>query len=281
MNMKDFLKWVFYSLYYLLLRIWYGERVVYLDCRPHKNNFGDLFNLWLVSELSGKKVIKVQSDYFHGKHMMAAGSIIDHAQRSTIIWGSGLISASIEFQSELINVRAVRGKLTRQRLIEKGIACPEIYGDPALLIPILYPRLERHKKIFKLGVIPHYVDKEHEWISRIKNDENVLIIDIQNANIFAFIDDVLSCDVIVSSSLHGLIVADAYQIPNVWIRLTDDVIGGDFKFLDYYSVSDRNPECFSVDSITSVYELLNFADRTNVRENFEDLMRVFPFPRAS
>jgi pyruvyltransferase len=235
----------------------------------------------MVSELSGKKVIKVQSDYFHGNHMMAAGSIIDHAQRSTIIWGSGLISSSIEFKSEMINVRAVRGKLTRQRLIERGVACPEIYGDPALLIPKLYPKLDRHKKIFKLGVIPHYVDKEHEWIGRIKKDENVLLIDIQNANIFAFIDEVLSCDVIVSSSLHGLIVADAYQIPNVWIRLSDDVIGGDFKFLDYYSVSDRNPECFGVESIKSVYELLKFADRTNFRVNFEDLMMVFPYPTAS
>jgi hypothetical protein len=42
--------------------------------------------------------------------------------------------------------------------------------------------------------------------------------------------------------LHGLIVADSLGIPNAWIE-SPDLIGGRFKFDDYYSSLDvcENP----------------------------------------
>ena len=49
------------------------------------------------------------------------------------------------------------------------------------------------------------------------------------------IDQIKSCENIISSSLHGLIVSDAYGIPNVWIKISDNINGGEFKFKDYFS----------------------------------------------
>jgi hypothetical protein len=43
------------------------------------------------------------------------------------------------------------------------------------------------------------------------------------------------CKLILSQSLHGLIVADALGIPNVWIEPSSKMIGGEFKFHDYFS----------------------------------------------
>ena len=51
-----------------------------------------------------------------------------------------------------------------------------------------------------------------------------------------FIDELASCESIFSSSLHGVIVAQAYGIPAQWITVKDSPINDDqnFKFEDYF-----------------------------------------------
>ena len=53
------------------------------------------------------------------------------------------------------------------------------------------------------------------------------------------IADLTSCELIFSSSLHGLIVADSFGIPNIHMELSDKLVGGNFKFEDYYSSVDK------------------------------------------
>lgn len=54
-----------------------------------------------------------------------------------------------------------------------------------------------------------------------------------------FVDEIKSCKKIVSSSLHGCIIAESYGIPVEWIVLSDKVLGNGFKFRDYLSATDR------------------------------------------
>ena len=68
----------------------------------------------------------------------------------------------------------------------------------------------------------------------------------------SFIDDICSCEAIVSSSLHGIIIADAYEIPNVWISLDENHPDDNFKFKDYYlSVNKDISKPLNFDTITS------------------------------
>lgn len=91
-----------------------------------------------------------------------------------------------------------------------------------------------------IGVIPHYVDKNNEIITSLPLNAGLKIIDVES-NCLEVLSDISSCDYVISSSLHGLICADAYGMPNARISLSNKIGGGDFKFNDYcYGVS-REP----------------------------------------
>src|SRR5690554_4142773 len=168
------------------------------------------------------------------------GSSIHLSDQNSIIWGAGCISPRHLPANKPKSTKAVRGPLTRDLLINNEIDCPEIYGDPALLLPIIYSP-KRHRKKYKLGVIPHYIDKDNKTIQLIKDRKDILIINIEvGSNFKYFINQIVSCEEVISSSLHGLIVADAYGIPNDWCEFGDKVIGDGFKFKDYFASVGRS-----------------------------------------
>lgn len=218
-------------------------------------NWGDAINPILVGFLSGKKV-KLQQSRGCDRYL-AIGSVLSMADNRTEVWGSGFRDHTERLELKPKKVHAVRGPLTRGILLESGIDCPEIFGDPALLLPFFYnPKIV---KKYRIGIIPHYIDKDHPWIIEQMKSPDVLIIDVQG-DIFEFVRMVNSCRVIVSSSLHGLICADSYNIPNVWIKLSNntDAIGGDFKFHDYFlSVNNCIPQCIKVSNKTQIAEIIS------------------------
>ena len=195
---------------------------------PHKPNWGDELNKTLVSYLSGGEV---QYGTRVDKHYLCIGSILRLANENSVVWGSGFIKENEEAAGEGLFL-AVRGPLSRNKLLDQGFSCPQIYGDPALLLPRFYnPPIT---KKYKLGIIPHYIDQDNEWLDQFKDNPNVNIINILNPNVLEFVDEIKKCDVILSSSLHGIICGDAYGIPSYWIKLSDKVIGEGFKFRDYF-----------------------------------------------
>ena len=198
----------------------------------HKTkNVGDTLTPILLEYFTGEKVEFTERNE-QGK-LVGVGSIISGVRDNDIVWGAGCISETENIrQYQNVKYLAVRGKLTEKKL---GITCG-VYGDPALLLPLLYnPKIE---KKYKVGFIPHYADKNHPFVNKIKNDEGVKIIDIKQ-DYKTFIDEVLSCKDIVSSSLHGIIIAEAYGIPAMWLKLSDLVLGNGFKFMDYLSGTGR------------------------------------------
>lgn len=155
----------------------------------------------------------------------------------TIVWGAGVIDDQIDMRAVPKQVLAVRGPLSRDYLRRRGIDCPEVYGDPALLIPYFYqPKFIRPTK-GKIGVIPHYSDKRSTVWSAIKeSNKDLTFIDIVNYGKWTdFIDQICDCDAIFSSSLHGLVVAESYGIPSYWFEVSRKVIGNGFKFRDFYA----------------------------------------------
>ncbi|HHD80168.1 MAG TPA: polysaccharide pyruvyl transferase family protein [Campylobacterales bacterium] len=242
------------------------------------HNFGDILNPIFIHELSHKKVVWINPTTYDYPNYIVIGSILDRVNRYSTIWGAGFISQESQCPQKPLKVCAVRGPLTRKKLLESGIECPEVYGDPALLLPKIYsPKIE---KKYKLGIIAHYIDMGNPWIKTI-NDADILILNIQSENPYDFIDQVYSCEKIASSSLHGLIVADAYSIPSLWLEFSDKVVGKGFKFHDYFmSVGRKDTAPVVVTEKTTINFLLDNFPSYKIEIDLIKLIKASPFKYA-
>lgn len=93
------------------------------------------------------------------------------------------------------------------------------------------------------------------------------IIDLGSKDVPGIIESLLSCRRIASSSLHGLILADAYGIPSAWLMAEADKggsrpKGGEFKYYDYFASirKFREPQELGVSSGKPRPEGLSYAD---------------------
>lgn len=242
-----------------------------------RNNWGDLLNKTLLEKISRKKVVWIN----HGNSLekyICIGSILQRADAGSIIWGAGFLSNSRKLSITPKKICAVRGKLTRNIIIGQGIDCPEVYGDPALLYPKYYrPDI---KKKYKLGIIPHYVDATNEWF-KTNTSKEVLKIDILSG-IDKVVDQILSCEMIGSSSLHGIIAADAYGIPSKWLEFSDKVLGGGFKFEDYYSsVNREHCKSLRVGNDTTINDIIDSFEQYDFNIDLRQLFNACPFRQIS
>lgn len=279
-NKNDFLKKIkiyFYRRIYKLLMTGAQKEKdsVRLFWFKNTQNFGDSLNPILLQTLTGKSVKWVKF-YTPKLHYIAIGSILETATKDTVVWGSGFISEEKHCFEKPQKICAVRGPKSREILINDGIECPEIYGDPALLLPKIYSPMIQKK--YKLGIIPHFIDKENAWLQNIKQNNDVKFIDIQNPDIFKVIDEILSCEKIASSSLHGIIVADAYHIPSLWIEFSDKVMGKGFKFLDYFlSVNRKDTKPLLINGKVTIEEIESHFYEYSIEINIDKLLEAAPF----
>ena len=208
-----------------------------------RNSWGDDINIGMLEEISDLKVLVMNRSrvftHLPVKTYSCIGSILGECFGKNLeIWGSGFRSDKSRIHVLPRKVHSVRGPLTRQALIRQGIDCPEVYGDPALLVSKYYRPKPGRK--YKYGIIPHYADEKNPLVRAIISRPDVLVISMADYKHWHDIPDaVCSCEMIVSSSLHGLIVADSYGIPNMWVRFSDNIAGGNFKYLDYFASVGR------------------------------------------
>lgn len=216
-----------YFLYYIgrifsngIVRVYYWKK---------HQNFGDLLTPALLRHYG------ITPIYFqpHRAQVIAIGSLIEHIKNdyNGIILGTGAIEETTRIRFPKAKVLGVRGKLTQNLL---NIKNEIILGDPGLLVSKLINI--RSSKKYKLGIIPHYFDWGNPKIMQLYNNypKEITIINVQNEPI-SVIKNIDECENILSSSLHGLISADSLGVPNRWIHLSP-LLGGDFKFRDYYTV---------------------------------------------
>lgn len=233
------------------------------------DNVGDALSPLIVAHLSGRDILHVPKQA-HCK-LVSTGSVLHNTRAGDVVWGSGALSPENRIRSTRIDVRAVRGPLTRKELLRRGVDCPEIYGDPGILLPRLFPVQPPSVRPFALGIVPHYKDKG----AVEAKDPRVKVIDVETPP-EKFVAELASCERVVASSLHGVILAEAYGIPADWVILSDQVTGGNFKFHDYYLGTGREPP----EPLTAS-SLLFERDWTPPRFNREGLLAAFPFPAGA
>lgn len=195
---------------------------VYWSKDPRPGNFGDILTPYIL-------------DYYNIPYQFSKknydticiGSIAAKTKENVNVLGSGIISKN-DNVNPFAKWHFVRGPHTRDAVINAGGKCPEIYGDPALLLPLLF---EGSKKEHEVGIVPHYVD--YSQVKSLHNSE--FVIDVLNKDPLEVVKQITKCKYILSSSLHGIIVANAYNIPAAWIKFSNNLHGDDIKFSDYFS----------------------------------------------
>lgn len=284
-------------------------------------NFGDALNPYIIEKLTDKKVrfsdiylyglspvifiktlthqllngnvslsdyIRYISGYFikKPKILVAIGSVLQRVKSENIIvWGSGIIMWDV---TKFANAQflAVRGKKTVEKIKEFGYRAPDVIGDPALLLPLVC-EIKVEKK-YKIGLIPHFM--HHSEIEENLNNPDILLINILDP-IEKIINEINSCDFTFSTSLHGIIVSHAYQIPSLWVTNYSHCLDGDdIKYWDYFSAVDienykpvdlKTILNSDTESLLKIFEsfkpkdcLPSFEIIQTVQKN---LLKVFPF----
>ncbi len=246
----------------LLLKLrnaWCGlwHTYVYTGQYTTNRNFGDALGMWLPQLLgvNGGRLLPKRfvfaRQYARGTNIQMVGSTLGDVDEHSVVCGAGAVSADQRARGVPQKIVSVRGPLTRDILLSQGIDCPAVYGDPAMLLPLFYTPTHSVKK-YKIGLIPHYVDKDNAIVQRLLRNKDIHSIDIllpKNRGLKMsierywkqWIDDLCACECVVSSSLHGLIIAEAYGIPTVWAKFSDNVNGNDFKYYDYYQSINTPP----------------------------------------
>lgn len=201
-------------------------------------NAGDWYSPLICECLSGRRVDYAPPDRCD---LVAVGSLLRRLNRShwlhrlgvrrrLDIWGTGTLRADDRLAGRH-RVHAVRGALTRDRL-DAGNAT-EVLGDPGLLAARLVPPASG--KRFAVGLVAHAADRSDPAIQAfLAAHPTVTDIDITSP-VTSVLEQISACEFVVSSSLHGLVFADAYRVPNAWVVISDRLIGGRHKFDDYYS----------------------------------------------
>ncbi|MDY7029697.1 MAG: polysaccharide pyruvyl transferase family protein [Spirochaetota bacterium] len=211
-------------------------------------NFGDYISGIVVAETARKLGLK-RSNIPAGQKLLAIGSVLHFAQNGDIIWGTGIngkISRERHAFSTL-DVRMVRGPMTRGFLVQKGMIVEDVFGDPALLLPTLFPGITRKTTPNKIIVLPNL----NELALVKKKVPKTMRIVSPLAHWKRVVHEILTSELVLSSSLHGIILSEAFGVPVRFVMPA----GGEtlFKYQDYFLGTgrhlDRPPDTF-MDTIT-------------------------------
>lgn len=213
------------------------KNIFWWEPKNGKNNAGDHLGKVIVQAVLSTYDKTILDKKTSKNKLLSIGSVMHFANDGDCIWGTG-INGKID-KSKLsfsqLDVRAVRGPHSRNILInEKKINVPEVYGDPGLLLPLFYSRelLVEKSKIKDFIIIPH-MNENFETYAKFKSN---VCSPVKGA--LEFTRDIVNSKFVISSSLHGVIIAEAYGIPAVFLHA--DSGESLFKYDDYYNGTGRD-----------------------------------------
>lgn len=251
------------------------------------SNFGDEIGPMIVRELcrrSGLDIEIVPTTEATPAKLLVVGSVLHEACGTDVVWGVGVNSKNrLAFPSNSkISFKAVRGPMTRSVVLDQGLSCPAVYGDPGLLFPMLFDdkirqrRGELEASCAALGIsmpetifIPNINDDRFlpDYVgSSAFPDVMVVRPNWDPITVAAYIS---ASSRVLSSSLHGLVFADSYG------RSTTRVISQyepEFKYTDYYMGTGRRPS----QAYPTIASALQGEESAPLDWDPEPLLQAFP-----
>jgi pyruvyltransferase len=177
------------------------------------NNFGDALAPLLLARFA--YLPRVEWSSVADAEIVSIGSILEQIPKG---WTGYILGTGRHRDSE-IKFRPQSAKI----------------GDPGILANEL---IGRQEKRWDLGIVPHWRDQElaPRFLRLIPKRYSCRVIS-PRLDPIQVIEDIAACHRIVTSSLHGMIVADAIGgIPRrveYCKKFDEESEGGDFKFRDY------------------------------------------------
>lgn len=262
-------------------------------------NMGDILNKDIIEKIFNLKVVR--KNYLFGTlsgigsglgNYTYEGSLLKKIVKrissiispTVYIWGTGFIKykeKDEKLYKRNTNFCAVRGNLSKKRiekLVGKELDIP--VGDAGILASYLIDN-ENIEKKYDVGIIAHYKEKDEKVFKDLcEKFPNSVFIDVQDTP-FNVTKKIAECKTIISSSLHGLIIADSLYVPNIHIVVTDNLLGDGFKFDDYYSaynlshnyIDMNNDTIESLDYIVKNYKLT----KEMIDKKKKEMIDCFPF----
>jgi pyruvyltransferase len=239
-------------------------KLVYWEPANGTVNFGDLLSNIVVSQMLSNYERSLHDEVKTSRRLLAIGSILQFARDNDVIWGSG-VNGKLRQDAHTftdLDVRAVRGPLTADFLHRRKIRAPEIYGDPALLLPRLFPTRFLRRASRPYVVVPNLFD-----LDLVKNWDNV-VSPLSGWN--RCVTEIVEAEFVIASSLHGIIIAEAYGIPARQLRISETE--APFKYQDYYEGTGRT----NVQFATSIPEALEMGGAEPAKCDLGKLVNAFP-----
>lgn len=237
-----------------------GRRIPW---RRPVNNFGDLIGPLLVNRILADRGLDPTVD--RNARLVSVGSIMKMTEPGDVVWGTGVNGKSLALgAAPLLDVRAVRGPLTRQLLSSAGTTVPEVYGDPGLLWSRFWPRESYFgdDPLSPVTVVPNL----HDW-RRDRHIEGVVNPRQHPSKVIA---KIATSKFVCGSSLHGIVIAESFGIP---ARLISPGREPDFKYTDYYAGTGRK----SFTAAGSLEEALEMGGEPAPAWDSQPLLDAFPF----
>ncbi|WP_455133500.1 polysaccharide pyruvyl transferase family protein [Microbacterium aurum] len=192
------------------------------------NNFGDLLGPVIVAALARS----LPRGRGRSGRLLSIGSILHLAHDGDVVWGTGKNGKTADdaHRWRTVDVRATRGPLTRDWLRSRGIDSPEVYGDPALLLPTVFPAFAESVRPRSRGitVVPNLHD-----VPRWRDAEGYLD---PTTRLWQCVRTIAESSHVVASSLHGVIVAETFGVPASLLKPGAEDL---FKYEDYYRGTGR------------------------------------------
>ena len=273
------------------------------------HNMGDRLNELIIEKCFGCEVVRCSfldgelcaigsclgMYTLHGTFLMRIRQRFNGIVRPRVsIWGTGFINYSDcegRFFKRNMDFCAVRGELTRKRVEQMtGLRLDIPTADAGILASELLEELP--PKCYDVGVVPHLCDLKDPKASELllayakgeedlRQAENVRLINVKDEPL-KVVKEIAQCRYILSSSLHGLIVADSLGIPNLHVVFGDRLLGDGYKFDDYYSAYGIRHCPYDLRSL-KIPDLAQIEDRYQIRpeavaEKKKSMKQAFPFP---
>lgn len=242
---------------------------VNLEYWNFSENLGDLLAPVVTEWMLHRLGLDLSREAVRPGHLMTIGSVLGLGTFDAVIWGSGVNSfahvgrVTLQRNYRKLDIRAVRGPITAQVLRENGYTCPRVYGDPAILLPMIYPG-RRSEKRTKYVVIDHYMKRKTTGDDRLS---------VRTGDYRTFLDKILEAEVVYSSSLHGIILAESYGVPAIFLRqgMEEEML----KYYDWYFATGR----YEVRSAASLAEAKETEpmELPKLEELREGLLQSFPY----